>query len=258
MSHEFAASSASTWACAHRGHRGPSALHQGPGRAGGHAPPCALNHKVFGQIQDFLRPGITEKPWPGRSRSSTHPGRKRPVLRHHRGLRAQRGAAQRHPRRRRAGRQQPRAAGQGLPPGRLLLGPDADLLGRRRAAEHFARALERTKEGGGLLRLGPPQAAGIAAIAPGCPSPGPTRRPGPCVEGYGVGRAFHPRPGPRHRPETHEAPSLGPKATGVFEPGMIITVEPGLVTLPQWGGIRWEYMVLVTEGRARGSVSPAP
>lgn len=46
--------------------------------------------------------------------------------------------------------------------------------------------------------------------------------------------------------ETHEPPSLGPKSVGEFRPGMIVTAEPGLYD-PQWGGIRWEYMVLVTE-----------
>ena len=46
--------------------------------------------------------------------------------------------------------------------------------------------------------------------------------------------------------ETHEAPSLGPNAQGEFLPGMVITVEPGLY-YSGWGGVRWEYMVLITE-----------
>jgi len=45
--------------------------------------------------------------------------------------------------------------------------------------------------------------------------------------------------------ETHESPSLGPSARGEFLPGMVVTVEPGLY-YPGWGGVRWEYMVLVT------------
>ncbi len=45
--------------------------------------------------------------------------------------------------------------------------------------------------------------------------------------------------------ETHEGPSLAPRTEGVFEPGMVITVEPGLYDA-SWGGIRWEYMVVVT------------
>ncbi|MCA1945686.1 MAG: Xaa-Pro peptidase family protein [Desulfovibrio sp.] len=46
--------------------------------------------------------------------------------------------------------------------------------------------------------------------------------------------------------ETHEAPSLNSRSKGVLEPGMVVTVEPGLY-YPEWGGIRWEYMVVITE-----------
>lgn len=49
--------------------------------------------------------------------------------------------------------------------------------------------------------------------------------------------------------ETHEPPSVGPNSQGEFKPGMVISVEPGLY-YPQWGGVRWEYMVLVTENGA--------
>lgn len=46
--------------------------------------------------------------------------------------------------------------------------------------------------------------------------------------------------------ETHEAPGVGPMRSALLKPGMVITVEPGLY-YPQWGGVRWEYMVAVTE-----------
>lgn len=46
--------------------------------------------------------------------------------------------------------------------------------------------------------------------------------------------------------ETHEAPGVGPIRPTVLKPGMVITVEPGLY-YPQWGGVRWEHMVVVTE-----------
>ncbi|MDQ7836306.1 MAG: aminopeptidase P family protein [Humidesulfovibrio sp.] len=46
--------------------------------------------------------------------------------------------------------------------------------------------------------------------------------------------------------ETHEGPSLGPRTEGEFKPGMVVTVEPGLYDAA-WGGVRWEYMVVVTE-----------
>ncbi|CAM2056741.1 Xaa-Pro dipeptidase [Desulfovibrionales bacterium] len=50
--------------------------------------------------------------------------------------------------------------------------------------------------------------------------------------------------------ETHEPPTLSPLAEGIFQAGMVITVEPGLY-YPEWGGVRWEYMVAITEDGAQ-------
>lgn len=50
--------------------------------------------------------------------------------------------------------------------------------------------------------------------------------------------------------ETHEPPSIGPLARGQFMPGMIVSIEPGLY-YPEWGGVRWEYMVLINENGAK-------
>jgi Xaa-Pro aminopeptidase len=45
--------------------------------------------------------------------------------------------------------------------------------------------------------------------------------------------------------QVHEAPSLRPNSDSVLEPGMVVTVEPGIY-LPGWGGVRIEDDVLVT------------
>ncbi len=46
--------------------------------------------------------------------------------------------------------------------------------------------------------------------------------------------------------ETHEAPTLSQRSETVLEPGMVMTIEPG-VYLPGQGGVRIEDMVYVTE-----------
>ncbi len=67
---------------------------------------------------------------------------------------------------------------------------------------------------------------------------------------YGVDKYFTHGLGHGIGLETHEPPAIGPRAKGVFEPGMVVTIEPGLY-YPHWGGVRWEYMILITDNGAK-------
>lgn len=106
-----------------------------------------------------------------------------------------------------------------------------------RPPDHFRKALELTQMA---------QAKAIAAIRPGLPISETYRTARAYFEEFGVEKAFTHALGHGIGLETHEAPSLSPIADGLLEPGMVITVEPGLY-YPEWGGIRWEHMVVVTE-----------
>jgi Xaa-Pro aminopeptidase len=55
----------------------------------------------------------------------------------------------------------------------------------------------------------------------------------------------------------HEAPRLSPIKDDRLEAGMIVTVEPGIY-LPEWGGVRMENQVVVTQDGARVLNDPAP
>ncbi|WP_320171940.1 aminopeptidase P family protein [Maridesulfovibrio sp.] len=90
------------------------------------------------------------------------------------------------------------------------------------------------------------QAAAIEIMRPGLPIQHAYHTARSVFEKYGVEEFFTHSLGHGIGLETHEMPSVSPIASGELKPGMVVTVEPGLY-YPDWGGVRWEYMVLITE-----------
>ena len=90
------------------------------------------------------------------------------------------------------------------------------------------------------------QKAAMAAIKPGVKIAEAYHAAHRVFEDAGVAGQFTHSLGHGIGLETHEGPSLAPRTEGEFRPGMVVTVEPGLYDAA-WGGVRWEYMVVVTE-----------
>jgi Xaa-Pro aminopeptidase len=65
------------------------------------------------------------------------------------------------------------------------------------------------------------------------------------IEEAGFGRFFNHGLGHGIGLEIHEAPRMSRTTEVALQPGMVLTVEPGIY-LPDWGGIRIEDDVLVT------------
>ncbi len=105
-----------------------------------------------------------------------------------------------------------------------------------RPTDEFRRTLDLVREA---------QRLAIAKVAPGVGTDELHATAREYFERHGAAGHFTHSLGHGIGLETHEAPGVGPIRPTVLKPGMVITVEPGLY-YPDWGGVRWEHMVVVT------------
>ncbi len=90
------------------------------------------------------------------------------------------------------------------------------------------------------------QRAGIAAVAPGRAGKEVDAAARKIIEEAGYGDYFGHGLGHSVGLAVHEGPNLNMREERKLEPGMVMTVEPGIY-IPGWGGVRIEDMVLVTD-----------
>ena len=90
------------------------------------------------------------------------------------------------------------------------------------------------------------QRAGIAAMRPGARLKDVDAAARRVIENAGFGKQFGHGLGHGIGLDIHESPRMAANEEGKLEPGMVITVEPGIY-LPGWGGVRIEDDILVTK-----------
>lgn len=120
--------------------------------------------------------------------------------------------------------------------------------------EHYCSDFTRTAAAGGTApwqekvyrSVLAAQKAAIAAVRPGTEASEVDRAARSKLEGCGFGEAFSHSTGHGLGLAVHEEPRLAEGVRTPLQPGMVITVEPG-VYLPGKGGVRIEDVVLVTE-----------
>jgi Xaa-Pro aminopeptidase len=93
------------------------------------------------------------------------------------------------------------------------------------------------------------QTAAIAAIRPGLTGKEADAVARDFITQAGYGEAFGHGLGHGVGLEIHEQPFMGRLSTSTLQQNMVVTVEPGIY-LPDWGGVRIEDIVLITENGA--------
>ncbi|WP_031514895.1 M24 family metallopeptidase [Desulfofalx alkaliphila] len=94
------------------------------------------------------------------------------------------------------------------------------------------------------------QVSGINAVKPGVAASAVDAAARGVIERYGYADYFGHGTGHGVGLVIHEGPRLSPQDNTELQPGMVVTVEPGIY-LPGWGGVRIEDILLVTEDGAR-------
>lgn len=89
------------------------------------------------------------------------------------------------------------------------------------------------------------QLTAIAGLRPGITGREGDRLARRVIEDAGYGQYFGHGLGHSLGLAIHENPRLSPKDDTVLQPGMVLTVEPGIY-LPDWGGVRIEDVVVIT------------
>ncbi|MCX7004237.1 MAG: Xaa-Pro peptidase family protein [bacterium] len=90
------------------------------------------------------------------------------------------------------------------------------------------------------------QRAAIAAVRPGVPLCEVDAAARAVITKAGFGDKFGHNTGHGIGLQVHEGSGPQKRSTAMAKPGMVITIEPGIY-LPEWGGVRIEDMVLVTD-----------
>ena len=93
--------------------------------------------------------------------------------------------------------------------------------------------------------VGESQAAGVAAVRAGVGAKDVDDACREVIASAGWAEAFEHGTGHGVGLDIHEAPTVSPLGTAILEPGVVVTVEPG-VYLPEIGGVRIEDTLVVT------------